>query len=121
MKKTHKAKALAISCIDFRFVTKIRDFLMDQGLNNNYDLITVPGASLSLPNITQSILTSIRLHEPDKIYIFDHEDCGAYKEDNSKKVHSRNLLKAKEILLNDYSKIQVNTYFVDQEKVEEIA
>ncbi len=121
MKNTHKAKALAISCIDFRFVTKVRDFLMDQGLNNNYDLITVPGASLSLPHITQSILTSLRLHKPDKIYIFDHKDCGDYKEDNSKKAHSMNLLKAKEILLNDYSKIQVDTYFVSQEKVEEIS
>lgn len=121
MKNTHKAKALAISCIDFRFVTKVRDFLINQGLNNNYDLIAVPGASLSLPDITQSILTSVNLHNPDKIYIFDHEDCGAYKEDNSKKAHSINLLKAKEIIHNDYAKIPVNTYFVDKEKVEEIS
>lgn len=121
MKNTHKAKALAISCIDFRFVTKVRDFLINQGLNNNYDLIAVPGASLSLPSITKSILTSINLHDPDKIYIFEHEDCGAYKEDNSKKAHYTNLRRAREIIHSDYTKIQVNMYFVNREKIEEIS
>ena len=120
MKNDHQCKALVISCIDFRFVTKIRDYLEDQDLIDNYDLITVPGASLNLNKVSESIATSIKLHGPAKIYIFDHEDCGAYEEDNSREAHTENLIKAKELLNNQYPGKSVKTYVVGFNEIEEV-
>ena len=104
MKNSHKCTALAISCIDYRFVGKVRQYLIDQGLKDNYDLITVPGASLKLADVADSISTSMRLHDPDEVYIFDHEDCGAYGEENFQATHSQNLKRAKKIILEGYPK-----------------
>jgi carbonic anhydrase len=120
MKKPHMCQALVISCIDFRFITKVRDFLINQGLEDKYDLITVPGASLGLKNIAAAILTSIRLHDPDQILIFDHEDCGAYGNNNSKKAHSENLKRARKILLEGRLNKKVKTYITGVKTTQEI-
>ncbi|OGY27133.1 MAG: hypothetical protein A2Z11_03190 [Candidatus Woykebacteria bacterium RBG_16_43_9] len=120
MKNSHKCTALAISCIDYRFVGKVRQYLIDQGLKDNYDLITVPGASLKLADVADSISTSMRLHDPDEVYIFDHEDCGAYGVNNSKSEHIKNLNHAKERILKNNPEKLVSTYFTDFNFVEEI-
>ena len=98
----------------------IRDLLVGSGLKDNYDLIATPGASLGLEKIADSISTSIRLHEPENIYIFDHEDCGAYGEDNPREAHMRNLKKAKELLIQNYHNKKVLTYISGFDKIEEI-
>ena len=110
MLSAHPCKALVISCIDYRFVTKVRDFILNRGLDGSYDLITVPGASLNLETIMDNIDTSIRLHNPSEIYIFDHEDCGAYGKNDSEKAHFGNLKKAKIMLLEKYSDKFIQTY-----------
>jgi len=116
----HKCKALVISCIDFRFVSKVRDFLTSHELKEDYDLVTVPGASLGIEKVTDSISTSLLLHEPENIYIFDHEDCGAYGEDNSLDTHMRNLKKAEQLLTQKYADKKVLTYIAGFDKIEEI-
>ncbi|MCH7541491.1 hypothetical protein IH981_01805 [Patescibacteria group bacterium] len=121
MKNSHHCKALVISCIDYRFVSRIRDFLVGQGLLDNYDLITVPGASLGFANISGSITTSINLHNPDEILIFDHEDCGAYGENNSKKLHSKNLMRSKQILAEKHPNKTVKTYISGFKKIDEVS
>lgn len=93
---------------------------MKERLKDNYDLITVPGASLGLENITSSILTSLQLHDPSIIYIFDHEDCGAYGKNNSKKAHTDNLKGAQRILLEDNPNKQVRIFITGFTKIEEI-
>ena len=118
---THKCKALVISCIDFRFVSKVRDFLANKGLKEDYDLVTVPGASLGIEKVTDSISISLRLHEPENIYIFDHEDCGAYGEGNSLESHIKNLKNAKELLTQHYPDEKVRTYIAGFDKIEEIS
>ena len=120
MSQPHKCKSLVISCIDFRFVTKIRDYLVRKGLKDNYDLITVPGASLGLKNIASSILVSLQLHDPSEIYIFDHEDCGAYVKSNSKKAHMQNLKDARRIILEGSPNKQVKIFIAGFNNIEEI-
>jgi hypothetical protein len=98
----------------------VRDFLVEKRLQDNYDLVTVPGASLGINKVVEAVATSIRLHEPGDIYIFDHEDCGAYGENNSVKAHVNNLKKAKELLAKPYPDKKVLTYIVGFDKIEEI-
>ena len=120
MKNSHHCKALVISCIDFRFVTKIGEFLTAHGLRDNYDLITVPGASLGFSDIVKTITTSINLHNPDEIYIFDHEDCGAYGENNADEAHSENLKRAKTALSNNYPNKKVTTYITGFNNIKKV-
>lgn len=114
-------KALVIRCIDFRFVTQQRDFLEKQGYKDKYDLLTVPGASKSLKKIAEAIDLAVKLHNPEEILIFDHEDCGVYQPDNSMENHKKHLRKAKTNLLKKYPELKVQTFITKFKTIEEIA
>ena len=120
MSSNHKCEGLIISCIDFRFVTRTRDYLVKNNLKNNYDLITVPGASLNVKDVETSIATSFKLHQPKKVYIFDHEDCGAYGTDNSIKHHKKNLVEARKTVSKIDSNAEVKTFILTHTEVQEI-
>ena len=93
MSVAHKAQALAIYCIDFRFQEMIEKDLEDRNLKGKVDKITIPGASMDLAAVMEHAKVSIRLHDPDEIIIYEHEDCGAYGEDNSQQTHRKNAQK----------------------------
>lgn len=44
--KTHKAQAMVLSCIDYRFINTAIDFLEASVLDDKFDLTTLAGASL---------------------------------------------------------------------------
>lgn len=89
----HKAQALAITCIDYRFQEMIDQDLKNRGLRGNVDRIAWPGAAKDLANVTQGAKVSLKLHDPDVMLIYEHEDCGAYGEDNSAQTHKANAQK----------------------------
>ena len=47
-KADHKAKALVLSCIDFRFVDFEQNFLINSNLDHEFDWLSLAGASLAL-------------------------------------------------------------------------
>jgi len=94
----HKAQALVVHCIDLRFQRGIQDFLREQGLTDKFDPISWPGASQDLETVIKGAEVSLRLHDPDEILIIEHEDCGAYGEDNSEETHRQNAQKLAEAL-----------------------
>ena len=120
MSSEHKCKSLVISCIDYRFVTRIRDYLIIKGLQDSYDLITIPGASLNLLKAKDTVATSFKLHDPSEVLIFDHEDCGAYGEDNSEKRHEDNLRMAQDLIQKMSSNIYIKTFIAGFEGVKEV-
>ncbi len=84
---THKAKALVLSCIDFRFLESEFSFLSLQHLDHQYDWMALAGASLALtgfPHTAEAdafwdqLDLSRQLHQIEKVIILDHQDCGAY-------------------------------------------
>lgn len=86
----HKAKAVVITCIDFRFHKQIQEFLKDKGYLGNYDKIVIAGASRDFVKpletahgqyVWRQLELSISLHNPDKIIFIDHQDCGGYSQD----------------------------------------
>lgn len=118
--KDHKAEALVFSCIDFRFQEIIRQFTEGLGLTGKSDHIAVAGAIRQLihPEIQAyneflllQISISMRLHNPRTIYLINHEDCGAYGEDNSTQKHYEDLHKAQEMLGSLYSGIRIVSCF----------
>ena len=85
--ETHQAKALILSCIDYRFLAAERYFLSLKNLGNKYDWTALAGASLALAGFPHpsdaeafwdQLEISHHLHQIEKVIIIDHQDCGAY-------------------------------------------
>lgn len=88
----HKAKAVIITCMDFRFHDKIQDFLNNQGYLGHCDEIVIAGASRDFIKpveaddgkyVWKQLGLSLKLHEPEEIIIIDHQDCGGYAQDGT--------------------------------------
>ncbi|QUS60420.1 carbonic anhydrase [Synechocystis sp. PCC 7338] len=82
-----QAKALVLSCIDFRFLEYQHSFLGQKGLSQAYDWVALAGASLALTGFPHSaeaetfwdqLALSKQLHNIGRVIIFDHQNCGAY-------------------------------------------
>lgn len=109
MSKEHKAHALAITCIDFRFCKMIEEDLTKRHLNGNCDKIAWPGASLDHDRVVTAATVSLKLHDPDELYIYEHEDCGAYGENNSEDLHRQNANKLTDSLREIKPSLAVTT------------
>jgi carbonic anhydrase len=120
MSVKHKAKALAIHCIDFRFQTIIEEDLKERGLAGLVDRISVPGASKDFDVVDRFAKLSLQLHDPDQIIIYEHEDCGAYGENNSEEAHRTNAQKLKAHLIKLKPEIKVTILFVTFNRIKEI-
>ncbi len=84
---SHKADALVIHCIDLRFQDSIQKFLESKNLAGKFDRIAWPGTSKDLDTVLEAAAVSFRLHEPSKVFLIEHQDCGAYGEDNAESTH----------------------------------
>jgi len=82
MKK--KCQAVVISCMDYRFHAPLFDYLQQQGLRGQYDLVSLPGACLnhSAKHLADIVEMAVTLHRIEgSVYLCHHEDCGAYELD----------------------------------------
>jgi hypothetical protein len=86
----HLAKALVLSCIDFRLRDNIKCNLSDLGYKNDYDEFILAGTTLGYNGINgkfthwanvadDHIKLAFDLHKIDTIILIDHMHCGAYK------------------------------------------
>ena len=127
----HTAKALVITCMDFRLIDDAVYFLNSNGYNNNYDELILAGASLGYnqtkyetwrKTVDDHINLAKKLHHIKKIIVIDHMDCGAYKlfYDKSKisredeiKFHIENFNKFKKLIYESYPDLEVSTYLMN--------
>lgn len=126
-----QAKALVLSCIDFRFLESERYFLALQHLGNQYDWTALAGASLALtgfPHTAEAeafwdqLALSRQLHQIEKVIILDHQDCGAYASkidpnlsqdlEREQQVHAEYLNRAYWEIQKRYPDLTVELYFV---------
>jgi carbonic anhydrase len=79
--------ALAITCIDYRLVDDATRFFAGQKLTNDYDLVSLAGASLAavsprFPSSNAAFWDHVgiakQLHSIKKVIVVDHRECGAY-------------------------------------------
>lgn len=84
---THHAKAIILSCIDYRFVDDLIMFLEGGRLAQKYDVTAVAGASLGYnqdkypywaQTIRDQIDLAVELHHIKQVVVVDHQDCGCY-------------------------------------------
>ena len=80
--------ALALTCIDYRLVDDAVKFMDGLHLRNDYDQLSLAGASLAavsakFPSSNKAFWDHVEiaksLHHVKKLIVLDHRDCGAYK------------------------------------------
>ncbi|TAL20686.1 hypothetical protein EPN90_00265 [Patescibacteria group bacterium] len=81
---SHHCRALVLHCIDFRLGKSIKNFLQEQELLGDADLVSLAGAAknfvdpLAEPLVMRQIEISKKLHGIREVYLINHTDCGAY-------------------------------------------
>jgi carbonic anhydrase len=128
--ETHKAKAIVLGCIDYRFVDTMITYIESGILAEKYDLTTCAGASLGYnqtkyPAWSQTIKDQIRLaielHHIKEVHVFDHMDCGAYAlfypdlENNSEEekiLHIKNIKKIIKSLQHIFPELKYKGYLI---------
>jgi len=82
------AKALMLSCMDYRLVDDLVTFMNGKGLKDDYDHVVLAGASLGVVSdkfadwhktFWEHLDVAIKLHHVEEVVVIDHRDCGAYK------------------------------------------
>ena len=83
-----KAKALLLSCMDYRLVDDLVKMMGTMGMQDNYDHVVLAGASLGVVNdkfagwhdtFWQHLDVAKQLHGIEEVIVIDHRDCGAYR------------------------------------------
>ena len=136
---THKAKALVLSCIDYRFIDHTTNLLQLGPLNMKYDFTALPGSSLSFnqrkfkcwrTTFLETVKLAIQLHHIGEIVVIDHMDCGAYallyphikmNSEEEKNLHIKNINKFIKRMRKFFPKLKYTGYLLDIDgKVEQI-
>jgi carbonic anhydrase len=123
----HTAKAIVITCMDFRLIDDVVRYLDSKGYNNNYDEFILAGASLGYNQTTYSAWTETldkhielaeKLHHIKEVIVIDHMNCGAYKifydrksisESDEIALHKDNFIKFKATIKQKYPQLGVKT------------
>ena len=123
------ANTLVLSCIDFRIVDTVRDFMDARGYNNKYNITTLPGASLGFNHICNwrntfldIIDISIRIQNISQIVIVDHMDCRYYQSvysPESKDTHIHNFQEFKKYINSIYPNLSLIFILINHDNLEE--
>jgi carbonic anhydrase len=80
------AKALMLSCMDYRLVDDLVAYMNAEGLKDDYDHVVLAGAAIGAVNAAfaewhttfwEHLDAAIALHHVDEVIVIDHRDCGA--------------------------------------------
>ena len=127
----HTAKAIVITCMDFRLIDDAVLFFNSIGLNNNYDGFILAGASLGYNQTVYSawsetldkhIELAEQLHDITEVIVLDHMQCGAYKlfynlspipRATEIELHKNNFIQFTQTINQKYPHLTVSTYLMD--------
>ena len=71
-------KAIVICCMDYRFQYAIHELIKENGLEyGDYDLVSIKGGAGNFIQLREHLEVAKKLHNPQKIILTVHEDCGA--------------------------------------------
>ena len=83
-----KARALMLSCMDYRLVDDLVTFMEAHDYHDDYDHVVLAGASLGVVNdafadwhavFWRHLELAKQLHGVTEVIVIDHRDCGAYR------------------------------------------
>lgn len=114
----HKAESIIVTCIDFRLQEVINKWVAENFAPKTFDRVALAGGVKNLEIIMEQIDIAHRLHQIKKVVLINHEDCGAYGQENfpdteaEQNTHSQDLKTAKEKVKEKYPDLEVSTFFL---------
>jgi hypothetical protein len=126
--EVYRADACALSCFDHRFDLAMRKFFRRRGIGA-VDHIKIPGGAkaLAAPErdsdrdfVLAMVRTSLRLHRPERMLIFGHNDCGAYPGAPPETI-AAGVTRAAELIRSAEPSLSVECYFCDFDGVYKIS
>lgn len=115
---SHKAERIVITCIDFRLQEHINNWIARNFQPKTFDRVALAGGVRNLNAILEQIDIAVRLHHIKKVVLINHQDCGAYGQENfpdSKFEHNKHALdlkNAKEKINERFTELGIDTYFL---------
>jgi hypothetical protein len=108
----HTCDAAVITCIDFRFQDYINDWASKNIPPKSHDRVAFAGGVKNLDTILEQIGISKKLHDIKKLYLINHEDCGAYALEGTPKRHAQDLKKAANQVKAQFPDVEVRTFYL---------
>jgi len=83
---THGCRALVVNCMDFRFQTAVRAYMLEHGLEDDYDYVGLAGSGKALSHdneaerelLIKQVSISRKQHNISQVYLFQHLDCAGF-------------------------------------------
>jgi len=120
-----KASAFVLGCIDPRYAFDVAYYLQHKKeLHQDYDLFTLPGASLGADQkgwkktFFDTLELGLKLHGIKEVWCFDHLDCGMYKAtfdletDMDPEIHIQCMDKLKKEIKKKHPKLKFRKFMV---------
>lgn len=126
-----KADYCLILCIDYRIQQAFYEWISENHLLGVSDIVEVAGSSRDLVKplkiedreaLLRNLDISVKLHKPRNIFIFDHQDCGAYAADNTIpgkqpldadfEAHKEYSAQARHLLEGIYPHINIRSFYI---------
>jgi carbonic anhydrase len=117
--------------MDFRFGSELKNWLEQNDLMNNCDIVSLAGAAKNLVSpaadadrelVLRQIEISKRLHHISEVILMNHTDCGAYggraafpDRDAENAKHHDDLAAAKKLVLEKFPDLAVKTHIAQME------
>ena len=108
----HQCQALVVTCIDFRFQEYINQWIAENLPPKSYDRIAFAGCVKNFDTIMEQVRISKRLHDIQKVYLINHEDCGAYGQEGTHEKHVEDLKAAAQKLKSEFPDLEVQTFYL---------
>jgi len=114
----HKAEALVVHCLDFRFQEAFAKFLKLRNFAG-CDIVSVAGGVKDWSQVEKQVEIAVKLHEVDKVILINHRHCGAYGEDlqinpqEEFEKHKQDLKETAQKIMEKYPQLLVETWFAE--------
>ncbi|WP_042446130.1 carbonic anhydrase [Azospirillum sp. B510] len=132
---------LLLTCMDYRLMARVAEYMDGRGLKEKYDHIVLAGASLGALNdkkpswgeaFWDEVEIARELHHVKRLVVIDHRDCGAYKAflnqdlagdpKRETEVHGQYLTKLKDMAKQRHPELEVELLMMGLDgKVETLA
>lgn len=106
-----QCESVVVTCIDYRLQKIVDSWLARQLGHGTYDRIGLAGAVKEWETVSSQINLAVDLHGITKVVLINHEDCGAYGEDDTRRRHEADLKEARRKLLEEYPRMDVEIYY----------
>lgn len=119
----HNCSTVIIHCMDFRLIEKTNEWIKQNNLTDDTDVISIAGASKALAGgdkeiqnfLLDQINISYLLHNARKVILMHHSNCGAYGISDEEEEFAKQLEDmetAEEIIKNSFDEIEVKKVFI---------